>query len=85
MTQNRETKCNILKIDFVSISSTSEEVRDVGSIRQDQSWILVSISSTSEEVRDTLSSEAIQRVQKDVFPLVPLPKKCVTHEIESLG
>ena len=63
----------------ISISSTSEEVRDLdpriqGRQPKDDR---ISISSTSEEVRDptmkTLDEEFINE-----FPLVPLPKKCVT-------
>ena len=42
--------------------------------------IRVSISSTSEEVRDTANEFAgtIQKILR--FPLVPLPKKCVTFD-----
>ena len=64
---------------LVSISSTSEEVRDLKDILnlQDKDWVLVSISSTSEEVRDRLSIESLNYSDR-LFPLVPLPKKCVT-------
>ena len=64
---------------MVSISSTSEEVRDL----LDRYWIgcflccWVSISSTSEEVRDSgMLVDATTAYPE--FPLVPLPKKCVT-------
>ena len=60
----------------VSISSTSEEVRDTVYMIVQPVDKLVSISSTSEEVRDTITATLTGTASK--FPLVPLPKKCVT-------
>ena len=64
----------------VSISSTSEEVRDLiaASVANgERKKAQVSISSTSEEVRDR-SESARDNGESSEFPLVPLPKKCVT-------
>ena len=63
----------------VSISSTSEEVRDVDrGVHHGTRPILVSISSTSEEVRDEDGNYTFALLSVYLFPLVPLPKKCVT-------
>ena len=63
----------------VSISSTSEEVRDPFQL-SDRSIETgsVSISSTSEEVRDEDGNYTFALLSVYLFPLVPLPKKCVT-------
>ena len=68
----------------VSINSTSEEVRDNRSVPASGRIRAVSINSTSEEVRD-LEIDGVARVNKaPPFPLVPLPKKCVTYWLQLL-
>ena len=71
------------KDDLVSISSTSEEVRDRSAQRFSKAILGVSISSTSEEVRDAGIVGSLSAIVLSMFPLVPLPKKCVTHTLRS--